>query len=569
MKHFSPLCFLFLGLLPSCSEEEKKNPPIINKVQPSKAAVGDIVEISGSFLGSASRVSFRLGGVSVLADIRSKSEIMLQVQVPEIAPGKVDIEVESPDGKSGSLSFEVLRPSMQISSIAPSQGRPGATVTIAGLNLDLVQEVRFSDGNSSKANFTSNSNGLSVIVPADAKTGSICLIHAGGKTCSATIFNVVADPVIISLSSSKGVEGNVIEIKGEHLANAKVNFGATQAKISENTSGLIKVAVPKFSQVSELQLTVQTAGGTISRNFTVAPASEIKTAIPNGLIPGSALTLKGAGFYEIQSIRLPGGKVVSKSELIRNEENDITFKVPAGVSSGEVKLVSQYGEGKAQSLSLITGGTGLNADNIANNTTNVGSIGAVSNLCRPVVFKDCYIAYYPNKSTTPPRIEGFTWEGIYSSRLYSLCYCNKPGCPDVYGSCDLCFDQNEKNFYYGDFSKFGSTTYRHLSFDGDFFPCRISDLDWRDIGGGYYQPRCTSNANAAFPYSFSINLELSKKGNFIENDIYTGFMVVDFFDRNNYNKVNTFYGNQVKTGEYELYSVINPSDRLVIKLDNF
>lgn len=126
----------------------------------------------------------------------------------------------------------------------------------------------------------------------------------------------------------------------------------------------------------------------------------IETAIPNGLVPGSALTLKGRDFGAVQSVKFANDSVTA-SEFIRTATNELTLKVPPGAQAGEVRVVSENGPGHPKQMALLTGNTGLTVDNVNTNVTGITQ-GYVANLCVPEFFVFCYngacIGYYRGRN---------------------------------------------------------------------------------------------------------------------------------------------------------------------------
>jgi len=553
MKNFL-ICFITaIVCVAGCAKEKKADPPQLLSVSPSKAAYGESITLTGNFLKSVNKIVF--GGSQSESPV-SASESQVVVLVPKMTPVITNIKVQSPDGESSTLSFEVLQPFATINSVLPIQARRGETLLISGENLDQVKTIRFNDGFSSEASFSREGANLKVLIPNDAEPGQICLSNTTEKTCTLTDYPILIEPIIASLSRDKGVKDEVIEIKGKYLQNATVRFGNVAVVPSSNDGTTLRVGCPEFSTVGQLKLTVSTAGGTVSRDFTGAPAAKIASAVPNGIIPGSALTLKGINYYQIQSILLPGGATVSAASFIKNEPGEVTFIVPDKTPAGAIRIVNQYGSGEKQDLSLVSGGSGLNADNIANSPGSIGSVGSLNRTCDPFVFKQYSIEYLPAGSTTPPAAipGGPAFAGTYSISLY------------IYYRCDAQCQCSEadKSRIYGSFVKIGGSEYRQMSGGLGGFSCPASDIGFSKSGP---YPEC-KQAGQVFAYDVKIQLELQKKGNIIENDVYTGFAIVELSRSYVQNDVpEIFYGNKTKTGEYILESNLGKNNRIKLRLD--
>lgn len=116
------------------------------------------------------------------------------------------------------------------------------------------------------------------------------------------------------------------------------------------------------------------------------PLAIIETAIPNGLIPGSALTLKGKNFLTVTSVKL-ANTTVPASDFIRTAANELSFKVPLGTTAGKICVVNQNGQGTWKDMALISSGV-LTADNVGTNVTTPVQ-GYNSDECTPDWFMYC------------------------------------------------------------------------------------------------------------------------------------------------------------------------------------
>lgn len=143
---------------------------------------------------------------------------------------------------------------------------------------------------------------------------------------------------------------------------------------------------PRFLFYSALLMGLTTCTKQDDSN-SAEPLATIETAIPNGLIPGSALTLKGKNFLTVQSVKLANTSVAA-SEFIRTGPDELSFKVPQGTTAGKICVVNQNGEGEWKDMALITNGE-LTTDNVG---VNVGSPvqGYYQDQCSPKWFMYCY-----------------------------------------------------------------------------------------------------------------------------------------------------------------------------------
>lgn len=549
MNHLIILLMVVSLIFYGCKSSMKTpNPPMITNVSPPNGVFGETITIHGGNLESVDRVHF---GSSTWVKPITVSENQITTTVPKITAGETEIWVHSPDGISEKISFEVMQPIAIITSVSPARAKRGETITISGENLDIITIVRFSNDSSSSAAFIHDGGSLKVIVPEDAVSGAIWISNPEGKSSSPQSFTVLIKPEIFALSSYYGVENKDIEITGRYFENATVYLDSIEAKILTNTERFIKIRCPKFDQVRDLRLIVTTVGGEAYGSFTGAPAPKISKAIPNGFIPGSALTLKGSNFFEVQSINLPDGQNISKEDFIASQDNQITIKLPGQLQNGHVTIENQFGNSLPIELQIITGGQGLNADNIASQVTNAGIVGGISRTCNPIVTKEFRIKYFQNidvsSGTSFP--DNPTFEGVFSGFVYSYCRCSE----DCSESSE-CIESNfplspcpGSGYQLGDILNIGGRQFRSI-----FIDCNCKANNWRK-DSGYSK------------FFGKILLELKDEySSSVEDEEYTGFMIVEA-DLDAAHGTETYYGSQVKGGEYILESSNGTRDFLVIR----
>jgi hypothetical protein len=149
--------------------ETPSMPPVIASISPSKAVQGQdnlTVTITGTYFLGATAVSFGADvTVSDNVNVKNSTQITVVVSVGSSAAlGARDVSVTAPAG-TGTLpkGFKVTRPSPTISSIDPSQGVQGQTltVTITGSNFEGATSPSLGTG-ISVDNFTVGDDGKTI-----------------------------------------------------------------------------------------------------------------------------------------------------------------------------------------------------------------------------------------------------------------------------------------------------------------------------------------------------------------------------------------------------------------------
>lgn len=169
-----------------------------------------------------------------------------------------------------------------ITAISPISGAVGSSVIITGKNFNPVaasNSVLFFNGKSATVTAASPTE-LSVVVPADATTGSINLQINSKTAVSPQVFTVtqVADaPVITSLSPSSGPIGTSVTITGSKFSSTanqnEVKFNGTVATVSSATAIQLVVTVPSGATTGTLTIKVNGLTATSASAFTVTGTS--------------------------------------------------------------------------------------------------------------------------------------------------------------------------------------------------------------------------------------------------------------------------------------------------------
>src|SRR5712692_10413160 len=201
--------------------------PSITSLSPTSGAVGASVTITGSNFGSSQGSgTVKFNGTTATPTSWSSTSIVATVPTGATT-GNVVVTVS---GKaSNGVSFTVV-PAPSITSLSPTTGAVGASVTIAGSNFGSSQgssTVKFNGTTATPTSWSATS--IVVPVPSGATTGNV-VVHASGVNSNGVSFTVVPAPSITSLSITTGAVGASVTITG-------TNFGATQGSGSVTFNG--------------------------------------------------------------------------------------------------------------------------------------------------------------------------------------------------------------------------------------------------------------------------------------------------------------------------------------------
>ncbi|MEN9570190.1 MAG: hypothetical protein RL172_1421 [Bacteroidota bacterium] len=244
--------------------------PKIAAIQPSSAIPGTEVFIKGTGLQNVNDVKF--GTVSA-SSITVMADTMVKAIVPdaEAAMGELYVQVYYPEGKGYNASKFTILPKPRVpdaTSLLPEIAYPGDLVTIKGINMDVVTEVKF--GSVAASSFTKTETKIEVNVPATA-AGGLQLITLGAASGSDTIsFTVNLAPVITSFSPTRAKEGEEITVSGVRFTGATaVKLGAASSSYTVVNDNTLKFTVPAGAATAKITVTTPNGSGTSGDNLAI------------------------------------------------------------------------------------------------------------------------------------------------------------------------------------------------------------------------------------------------------------------------------------------------------------
>jgi hypothetical protein len=253
----------------------------ISDLLPSSGAAGTVVSITGTNFGATqgnSTVTFN----GVPANVVTWSSSGIVAVVPSNATtGNVAVNVSGTP--SNGVLFTVVPPP-SITSVSPSTGAAGTTVTITGVSFGASpgQSVRFNGVEAQVSSWSDIS--ISIVVPANAVTGPVTIITANGLLSNGVTFTVPL--VIVSIEPTSGPIGTVIAINGSSFGptqgSGTVSIGNTpMAVFAWSDTQIVATVVPGTSTgAAEVQQNGNVVSGPI---FTVSSTFSPYTVSPQTL----------------------------------------------------------------------------------------------------------------------------------------------------------------------------------------------------------------------------------------------------------------------------------------------
>lgn len=263
-----------------------KNPQILS-FSPNIGTTGDTITIQGVNFSGVKSVSF--GGVEASSFIEVDS-LTVKAVVGSGATGELVVRTAT---DSAYLSgFTYVGPPV-ISSIFPTIGGTGDTITIQGNNFSGVDTVRFGGIPASWLTVLSPNQILAVVD--SGSSGSVSATNTFG-TGSLPGFTFYPTPVITGFSPGSGAAGTGVTITGTDFKDViSVSFGGVPAASFTVNSPTSVTAYPASGKTGRIKIV--TPGGTgISPNIYAFPKPIITSFSPLSGPPGSTLTIYGSNF---------------------------------------------------------------------------------------------------------------------------------------------------------------------------------------------------------------------------------------------------------------------------------
>jgi IPT/TIG domain-containing protein len=271
---FALLIFVFA--IASGSAHSQLLGPSITSLSPTSGPVESSVTITGSGFGSSQGTStVKFNGTSATV-VSSWSSGQIITAVPAGATtGNVVVTVSGV--ASNGKPFTVL-PTPSITSLSPTSGAVGTSVTITGTNFGITQAsgsstVTFggiSAGTASSWSATS----IQVTVPPDAPSGTVdVIVKVSGVQSSPKPFMILAAPLITGLIPTSGIPGTIVTLNGMNLGTSSTGslvLNNTAVTVLQWTNSTIVFVVPASAGQGTLPLVLTSGQGSSSAQFTVS-----------------------------------------------------------------------------------------------------------------------------------------------------------------------------------------------------------------------------------------------------------------------------------------------------------
>jgi hypothetical protein len=336
MKKLLYFFLVSVALLAACKKDSKETmrPLDITDFLPNSGNPGTVVTIRGTGFSSQlnnNQVAFN----GTAARILSANDTALIVQAPDKGiTGPLSVTINGHTVTGDTYTYQEL----SVHGISPGNGPAGTNIYITGAGFTSLDSPAVVTINGQRA-IVSNANDTLLVatVPAGAGSGPI-EVSVNGQHGKGPDFTFQS---ITKIKPATGGAGTVVTITGDGFstdpASDLVTFNGKPAVVNSATPTTLVVTAPTGVQTGPVAVTIN-GQKTTGPVFTVMPPPFIASVAPLSGPVGTLVTIKGDYFSTLtdEDIVTVNGTVVNVASA---DAKQLTFTVPAGMSSGATKVV--------------------------------------------------------------------------------------------------------------------------------------------------------------------------------------------------------------------------------------
>jgi len=288
--------------------------PTFSSVSPTQGKVGDTLTVTGAnFVTGAGNTTATIGGVSATCSVNSATQ--LQLTVPTMGTGGAkNIVISSVGGTVTATNAYTHFLAPTFTSVAPSSGKTGDTLTVTGANF-VVGATTATIGGISATCSASSTTSATLTVPSGLTAGAknIALTTTGGTVTATNAYTHFLAPTIASFSPSSTTASTAtsVTITGTNFVSGGTTctVNGTSRTVTFNSSTSITVAFQALSR-GTYPVIVSTTGGTASANYqyTLVPTA-------SSISPTSTFFDEGAKTYTITGSNFISSGVVAATAV--------------------------------------------------------------------------------------------------------------------------------------------------------------------------------------------------------------------------------------------------------------
>lgn len=330
----------------------------LNVWGPCPVARGGELRFLGSGMDQVTAIT--LPGTDKITDLKLVSNEEVRITVPQNATtGYVTVHTSQGDIVTKTqISF--LEP-ISVESITPLTVKPGEVLTLKGDYLNNIHEIVFSEDKTNadvavpEEDFlTHTRQEISLIVPAQAKTGAVILSDAAGEMPNWIILDdevTIVTPTVAEIQTfEKANPGDVITVAGADLDlviavsmdnGVDLDFVYTEKEGETRTvgnEGTITFTLPANTCRGPICLITASGVEVVAVNIGFCEPSDLVATPATGLKPGMEVAITGKNLQMVSNVAIPVFDSFIEVEFTADSNEKITFTFPASGQSGDVRL---------------------------------------------------------------------------------------------------------------------------------------------------------------------------------------------------------------------------------------
>lgn len=317
--------------------------PTVTNLSSTTGTIGSAVTITGTGFTWATQVQFN----TTNATFTVVNNTTITCNVPSGATTGL-VTVTNPAGSASSAATYVVIGAPTVSSLAPTSGPVGTTVTITGTNFQAITGVTF---NGVSASYTVNSPTQIVATVPSTTTGTVSVTNGSGTGTSAGNFTVVQLPTITGFSPTSGSSGTTVIISGTNFSNVdSVEFGGgANAVFTVNSTSQITATVPSAATTGNI--TVYTSVGNVisTGTFTMIPDLIVSTSqnvsgtYNNITVTGTGDATLTAGLIALGNVTIQTGGAIRFGSNILSGNGSFTAQSGSKLYIGSTQGITATG----------------------------------------------------------------------------------------------------------------------------------------------------------------------------------------------------------------------------------
>lgn len=286
-------------------------PLTIKGFSPASGPPGSEVTLFGTGFGdNVKLVTVTMGGKK--AKVVSVAEDKIKLEVPKDAiTSPFLLEIKGKPKVLSSTSFDIKVPP-DVKAFTPTEGYPGAIVTLYGLNFGSSElKTKVTLGSKTVKILSLTDNKIEVQIPKDGATDKFTVTVADkGSSTTEKLFAVWVPLTISSVSPDKGEVGTIVTISGQgflpDVKKVKVTLGKLGLQIVGLTPTTITAKIPAKAETGKIKVDVKGRGvAETPTSFTVVYPPAVFKFTPSSGQVGQLITVFGKNFgYSTDNIRV-------------------------------------------------------------------------------------------------------------------------------------------------------------------------------------------------------------------------------------------------------------------------